>query len=421
LARGHRGFTLIEIAVVLIIVGLIAVGTTAMLSGVLKSGRGRASNDNSVLVQQALQRFIERYGRLPCPARTDQLVGVNAGLEDLATSDPTTTCANTLVPGTVAATTPVARGVVPWKTLGLSIEQVQDGYYRFFSYHVTPATTALSATNVNAMRGDMTIHTGTPPQLGLPPTGNQINSCMNTTTPPVGGDDQNGCNLRAVIVLLSHGENGAGAWLPTGSQLALPTTDAGEIANTDTGNASFVRGETAASGYDDIVYAWGPDDLLESLARQGSIKSAVAVTNDTLRNTAIAISNAVVNGATNCSNSAPPCGALPVLPATTGTNWPTAAMPVATPGIAPACDTVKGVVLPKDAWGTCITYAVVTNPATGNICGSPDGTFSLTSAGIDLNPTPGTVYAPTGRNDDTVLNVTVDQIRSQLATRFGAC
>jgi len=134
------------------------------------------------------------------------------------------------------------------------------------------------------------------------------------------------------------------------------------------------------------------------------------VTNETLRNAALAISSAIVNAAANCA--APPCGPG---------NWPNAPMPGTTAAVPPStCFTVQGISLPLDAWGNCVQYAVTVNP--GNICGNTTGTFTLTSLGVDgvLTVAPAT-NPNTGRNDDLVLTITVDQIRSQLATRFGAC
>ncbi|MGE5615526.1 MAG: hypothetical protein ACM3X5_01290, partial [Bacillota bacterium] len=275
----------------------------------------------------------------------------------------------------------------PWITLGLPLEQVQDGYARMLTYHVTIAATQTNAGNVTAMRGNMTVHTGTPVALGLPPTGNQINSCMNTATPPPGGDDGNGCNLRAVVLLLSHGENGNGAYTSTGGQLPAPT-DASEIENTDA-NLAFVKGEPTAAGFDDTLFAWSPDDLLEPLARQGSIRSAAVSTQDTLRNVAVSISNSMVNAVV-----APNTYAIP-------NTWTTAPLPA------------------NDGWGTPVTYTTTQGGA--NLCSLAPGTvvFTIRSLSVDqFDSTAGTNPA-TGRNDDITISVTVDPLRSQVNNRPG--
>ena len=383
------GFSLLEIAVVIAVIGLLTAGLAAMLSAVLRSGKSKVAAENAAVIHQSLQRFVERYGRLPCPARRDLAPGaVGYGVEDTATGVLATSCANT-----EAVVDQLARGVVPWVTLGLPLEQVQDGYSRMFTYNVTISATVMTAASISGLRGNMTVHTGTPIALGLVPTGNQINSCMNTAPVPAGGDDANGCNMRAVAILISHGENGLGAFTSQGGALPNPT-DAAEIENTDA-NVNFVKGDLTSSGYDDVVFAWSPDDLLDPLARQGSIRSAMVVTNEVLRAAAIQISNSIANSAT-CG---PPCA----------TGDAVAMIPAASP-IVP---------VPSDGWGTQIDYA----PTVGDLCamGVNAIAFTLRSRGVDLNQTvlPAT-YAPTGRNDDVVVTVTVEQIRSQVNTRYGA-
>ncbi|MEO5692639.1 MAG: type II secretion system protein [Usitatibacter sp.] len=384
------GFTLIEIAVVIAVVGLLTAGVLAMLTALLKSTRSRVAADNAAVIQQSLQRFVERYNRLPCPARPTLAPGAAGyGVEDpVATS-----CPNTLVPAT-----PIARGVVPWITLGLPLEQVQDGYGRMFTYHVTIAATQTTAANVAAMRGEMTTHSSAPVALGTPPTGNQINSCMNQAAPPVGGDDLNGCNLRAVVLLLSAGENGAGGYTSAGGRTPL-SADPGEVENTDD-DVNFVKGDQTATGYDDIVFAWSPDELLDLLVRQGSMKSAAAVTSDVLRNSALQISNAIVNAA-NCATL--PCTA-PIPPSDVAL--------LAAP---------YSVTLPVDGWGVNPLFYT---PGGANVCAMAPGlpAFRLTSSGLDrvLGFPPPTVNPATGRYDDMLVNVTADQMRSQLITRYGA-
>ena len=370
------GFTLFEIVIVLLIVGLITAGITAMTTGLLRVSKTRATNDNAALVQQSLQRFLERYGRLPCPALRTLAPGAPGyGIEDTATTDVTTSCGATKV-----ATGPanqMARGVLPWITLGLPLEQVQDGYSRMFSYHVAIGGTTTNANTAGAMRGTMTVHTATPIALGT--GGNQINACA-------AGDDLNACNMRAAVVLVSHGENGFGGFTAQGQPLTAPT-DASEIENTDN-NVNFVKGEISAVAFDDSVYAWSPDELIDPLSRQGTIKSGSAITNDLVRNTAIAISNKMVTDAAAAPTTYP-------VPATS---------PVA---------------LPNDPWGAALTYTTTQGGAVLCTLAATTTVFTVSSLGIDGVAN---VNLSTGRNDDVSVPVTVDLLKAQVNNRpSGGC
>jgi hypothetical protein len=124
-----------------------------------------------------------------------------------------------------------------------------------FTYFVRRQETLRTADTVSAMRGNMTIHSGTPIGLGLKsagnPGGNQINSCTD-----VGGD--NSYNLDAVAVITSHGGNGSGAFLETGIQMAWQT-GALELENTN-GDLAFIDAEYSSSDtnpFDDMLYSSG--------------------------------------------------------------------------------------------------------------------------------------------------------------------
>lgn len=115
------GFTLIEIAIVLVVVGLIS---SFGLSAFSRVGDGRKqfeTKQRMAEVERALLGFVIENGCLPCPA------------------DPAGT-SGTQASGAVpcgAATCTYAAGALPWVTLGLSEEQAADGWGRRLTYGIS--------------------------------------------------------------------------------------------------------------------------------------------------------------------------------------------------------------------------------------------------------------------------------------------
>jgi competence protein ComGC len=366
-AKFHKltGFSLVEMAIVLFIATLLLTIGVAMFTNIAVSTRLRTSNTNADAIKIALVSYIARNNRLPCPA----IATLAPGAAGYGVEDATAGCTNTAV-----GTEPMARGVIPWVSLGLPADVVTDGWGRAFTFHVTIAATQLTAATLPGMMGSMTLHTATPTALGLTPTGNQLNSCMNTVTPPAGGDDANGCNLRAAVVLISHGENGLGGYTLAGQQMPLPFSNA-EIENTDN-DIAFVNAEATAGGanqYDDLVFAFAPDELLFSLAQQGAIKNARAVTAETIRATQESIVSNIVNSATGSSAPVPAAAAMP-----------------------------------NDAWGHPLIYVRnSTDACTSNL--TP--VFTIRSVGVDNVDSTGGPNANTNRDDD----ILISQPRSQIA------
>ncbi|MBV6323383.1 type II secretion system protein [Duganella violaceipulchra] len=113
-ARGQRGFTLVEISIVLVIVGLLIGGMIAPLSSQLEQKKGNETRQAMELAREALFGYALRNGYLPCPA----ISAVN-GLEDRTGS----ACNKRY-------------GYLPWTTLGVGR---LDGWNRILGYTVTPA------------------------------------------------------------------------------------------------------------------------------------------------------------------------------------------------------------------------------------------------------------------------------------------
>ena len=360
-----HGFSLIEIAVVLTIVGLIAGGMLTAWTSRLAQQRIDTTKSNAEAIKTALTLYISRNNRLPCPAMAGLAPGAAGYGQEAATPG---TCAGATISGNVPNR--AARGIVPWISLGLVSEAASDAYHNRFTYEVTLSQTNLTATTLPAMRGILSLHANAPIAMAIAPTGNQINGCNATA-------NDNSCNGFAVAVIVSHGKNGFGAFSEGGVALAAPAS-AEEIQNAGN-NTAFVRtdySENPANYFDDIVVAFSPDDLLSPLTRDGAINSARSITQKQMelaRDTQIhtAVSAGIVPG-----------------------------------GMTPT----------NDGWGNGLLYT----PNSVNVCGAPAGSsaFTITSLGSDrlvgLN-------AATGTNDDIVLTQSNDQLKSYIIKGGTAC
>ncbi|MFZ6798670.1 type II secretion system protein [Undibacterium sp. Di24W] len=129
-----RGFSLVEIAIVLLIIGL-AFGMIVGVTGSLREGQQRSTVRTQLeTIDTALANFVALYKRLPCPADgTIDSGTAGVGLETLWLG-PT-------VPSSIGNCNPnnQANGVVPWVTLGLSEADATDPWGGRISYRVDPA------------------------------------------------------------------------------------------------------------------------------------------------------------------------------------------------------------------------------------------------------------------------------------------
>jgi prepilin-type N-terminal cleavage/methylation domain-containing protein len=221
------GFTLIEMAIVLVIVALAAVM-------VIKASRGMLDNEKRATVRvkldtvdTALANFVAVHKRLPCPADGRIASGaVNAGIE--------------LVTAATGACNPVNQqwGVVPWVTLGLSEQDASDAWNARLTYRVDPAlagTTPLpllmnmsncdpaatGAAVAGACIAPAAACTGsaacTSPANFLLGKGLNVWDGRNGV-PGLNARQNNPANgTGAAYVLISHGPRGGGAFLGNGS------------------------------------------------------------------------------------------------------------------------------------------------------------------------------------------------------------
>lgn len=203
MSRITKGFTLIEIAIVLVIVALLLGGLLMPLATQVEVQRRTETEKALKEINEALIGFAMVNGRLPCPADPTAPTGTpTAGVARAATL---TSC-------TVSNT-----GVIPWVTLGVN---ELDAWGRRFTYRVTNWYADQVRTTGN------TVDAPSPPPSTCiaDPTNASFALCspgdMFITNGPGLGNATIAQAIPAVIV--SHGKNGNGAYLPSGIQMNCP-------------------------------------------------------------------------------------------------------------------------------------------------------------------------------------------------------
>jgi prepilin-type N-terminal cleavage/methylation domain-containing protein len=212
----ERGFTLIELAIVMAVVGIMLAGTMKLLGGQLDQSRIKATRERLGIADGALVAFYAASAYLPCPADGA-----------LPTSDASYGRAQPETSGACAGVT-AANQVLPWRTIGLREELSFDGWRRRFSYHVSPPLTTAGSASL----GDLSVRDGA---AGAPGT---------SELTPV-----------AAFVVLSHGENGLGGWLASGQRMTTTGVPTHEAENTD-GVEPFVDtalSEAVGDEFDDLT------------------------------------------------------------------------------------------------------------------------------------------------------------------------
>lgn len=230
--RLRRGFTLIEMAIVLVVIGLVFSGGLLAVAPVLQNSKESATNGKLDRIEQALTLYVIRYGCLPCPADANIATGdANAGWSHGAGGYHNGSCDT----GCDAAVT--AQGVVPWVALGLSEEEGKDGFGERIDYAVTDALTA-----TNGM-------VRTPPATYPAGTLDVEMSAANSSA---------AITADAAYVLISHGIDRSLSWNAAGQQNVDPNSSDDQTANSD--GEPFVQDSTqrntgvaGVNYFDDIV------------------------------------------------------------------------------------------------------------------------------------------------------------------------
>ena len=200
-------------------------------------------------IQAAIETYRIQNGKLPCPSlRTLAQNAAEAGAEAVTLTTDGNGNQQTLC---LAAGSP-SLGTIPTQALGLTTDFMLDGWGNRFSYHVSSLICSNSTVGCSikdyrlASLGDLTIQ--------------QWDSSTHTNTV---------LTTSAAYVVLSHGADGLGSFLPSGNQSSLPNgvlnssyPDQSVNVKSTTTPPSTMNNYVKASYFPSIGNYQGFDDLL---------------------------------------------------------------------------------------------------------------------------------------------------------------
>lgn len=304
-----QGFSLAEMSVVLVIVGFIASSAISVAINSDYTTKRDETESKLLRIEEALAGYVATNHRLPCPADgTLAITNANFGIELNSGASPPV-CTKNFNVGNIWG------GVVPVTTLQLPDDFMFDGWGRRIDYIVdyrftisettTGATCDASGSGSDICFRDITA-----------PTASTIITVKNSSGATRASN--------AIYVLLSHGENGHGAFpktgsattaringFPSGNPYRNSTASADELTNAKVDNdgatvtpytATFVMREytrnddTAAAATARIYF----DDQLRYKTKAQLVKASGASIYEIICKTALDI----INGSNDCVNAA---------------------------------------------------------------------------------------------------------------------
>ena len=199
--KRQGGFSLVEIAVVMLIVGLLVAGSASLVKNKRDNAKYAETEEILKQIKEALLTYTLINGHMPCPDTSPiyPSVTVNFGRENR---------------GMMVSNCATASGRVPFRDLGLMEENIRDSWGNFIAYNINTSainflsvlTSSHSAAYFNQGSSPglgMGFGLATNPRAGVPGVGN-LNIIDGTKPPfPVTYKIEN-----ATAVLVAYNSNG---------------------------------------------------------------------------------------------------------------------------------------------------------------------------------------------------------------------
>lgn len=247
-------FTLVEMAMVVLIIGLVMLTIFPALTGLRAAAQRSATEANMQSVMRAIAIFAQNNGCLPCPTPANattsgfgQIRGDNA-----PTANPCGNCAN-------------PEGIPPFIALGIPQQQAKDGWGRWLTLRIDPN---LAVDCANKSLPNYTLYCSPDTTLkGLCASG--VNKSQRLMVRQI-----NTSVLQpAAVMLVSHGANGFGAFVtnprnPVGTGHIYGGIDPGRNCGRDLtercnydGDVNFLY-STPSEQYDDLLLYYDRNNLV---------------------------------------------------------------------------------------------------------------------------------------------------------------
>lgn len=282
----QRGVILIAAVTIFMMIAMTAILSMTGAMMVTKGKRFSSSSFKVDKTQKALIEFVAKNRRLPCPANpTADPSTANAGYANGDSNNEAPT----------NSTCTYRSGVVPWRALGLTQNDVVDEWGRMISYRVYDdsvlgLTLADGATAVNCDTDNESTANIQPTASGQCDNTSGAHDTLrrhfvtfvNSTIPDATTasydkglrvDNAGQTVANVAFVLISHGVSGLGAYTPSGARMTMPDVLALDYNNTQTQDSPNLYKKLSASEatispgtsghYDDIVKYLSIAELLK--------------------------------------------------------------------------------------------------------------------------------------------------------------